>query len=80
MDDWVPLGYALGGVVLGVLGTHAWQWWRSLGRLNLPKHLSGDSFQVDYGLSKQLDVIRNARFGSLRVIQGYKDDQEKKEP
>lgn len=79
MGAWEPLGYTLGGVVLGVLGTVAWQWWSSLGRLNLPRHLSQDPVDVDYGLSKQLDVIRNARFGTLRVVRGNTSDQENNE-
>ena len=79
MGAWEPLGYTLGGVVLGVLGTVAWQWWSSLGRLNLPRHLSQDPVDVDYGLSKQLDVIRNARFGALRIVPPHNDDKENNE-
>jgi hypothetical protein len=75
MGPWDPLGYTLGGIVLGVFGTVAWQWWASLGRLNLPRHLSQDPLDPGYGLAKQLDIIRNARFGTLRVIRGMKDDK-----
>ena len=72
MGPWEALGWAIGGGVLTLLVQYAWRLFWSLGHQR--------NFQVppevdhgpDYGLSKQLDIIRNAKFGHLRVIQGYK--------
>lgn len=73
--SWSDLGWALAGSLLTILAQYAWKLYRSLGHkanFRIPPEVDPGP---DYGLMRQLDVIRNARFGHLRVIKGSKGEE-----
>lgn len=78
MGSWEALGWAVGGGVLALLFQHTWSRFWSLGHrrnFRVPPEVHPDPGE---DLMRQLDIIRNARFGRLRVIEGHKKDKRDK--